>query len=93
MTEAKLTRDVKAWVKSKGGMFLKISDRFNSGYPDCWVCIDGVSGWVELKRPKGRRSLIQVWMIEQIRKAGGTAGFAESLEDVKNLLYKRANVC
>ena len=84
MTETQLKNSVKKWVSSVGGYSIKISDKFTSGIPDLWICINGRQIWIELKTEKGVVSQIQQWTISQINQAGGKAVVCRSLKEVQD---------
>ena len=64
---------IKSYLKSIGAYFIKThGDRFSRiGTPDIIACINGKFVAVEVKGEKGKPSDLQLYHIEQIRKAGG----------------------
>ena len=67
---------VKAYLKSKGVWYIKYwgGSRFTkSGIPDLLACVNGKFVAIELKAPNGKPSELQLYTIEQIKKAGGKA--------------------
>ena len=66
--------------------FKKISDRFQSGIPDIIGCLNGRFFAIELKVPGGRVDRLQTYELERIRKAGGRAIVAYSLDQVRGFL-------
>ncbi len=75
-----------------GGTFTK------SGLPDLHIVINGMSVDVELKAQNGRPSDLQIFVIKQIRAAGGFAfvlypsGYSEFVKfitDLKHEIYNR----
>lgn len=67
---------VKAYLKSKGVWYIKYwgGARFTkSGIPDLLACVNGKFVAIELKAPNGKPSELQLYTIEQIKKAGGKA--------------------
>lgn len=67
---------VKKFLKDQGCWFIKYwagGEFTKAGVPDLLICCNGHFLAVELKGPKGRPSDLQLWNIEQIKKAGGTA--------------------
>lgn len=67
-------------VKHHGGAYSRV------GVPDILVCYRGRYVAIEVKNAKGKTSPLQDANIEMIRKAGGYAIVARSLEEVKALL-------
>lgn len=65
---------VKKYLKEKGCWYLKYwggAQFTKNGIPDLLVCCNGIFLGIELKAAKGKPSEIQLWTIEQIKKAGG----------------------
>ena len=64
---------VKAYLKSIGAYFIKThGDRFSKvGTPDILACVNGHFIGIEVKAPNGKPSELQLYHIEQIKKAGG----------------------
>lgn len=54
-----------------------------------WVVRNGVATFcaLEIKAPGGVRSDAQTNFIEVVRKAGGVAGFATSVEEAEKIIY------
>lgn len=92
--EKNFENKVKAFLKSQGCWFIKYwgGGQFTkSGVPDLLVCCKGKFLGIELKAPNGKPSELQLYNIEAIKKAGGTAlvlypkDFEAFKELVKNL--------
>ena len=66
---------IKAYLKSIGAYFIKThGDRFSKvGTPDILACVNGHFVAVEVKAANGKPSELQLYHIEQIKKAGGCA--------------------
>ena len=75
MKEKEFEKKVKAFLKDRGCWVLKTWSNGvqRQGVPDLLVCCGGYFVGVELKAEKGRPSDLQLWNIEEIRKAGGIA--------------------
>ena len=75
MKEKDFEKKVKQFLKEKGCWVLKTWSNGvqRQGIPDLLVCCNGFFVGVELKAEKGRPSDLQLWNIEEIRKAGGIA--------------------
>lgn len=78
-----------AGVERLGGLCKKVGD---DGWPDR-LCIlpRGLSIWVELKRPDGRRSKLQEWNVARLQRLGHDARFLESSEAVEEFLRELKN--
>lgn len=70
----------------------KVHDQFTSGIPDIVGCLGGVFFAIEAKQVKelgrrqGKTEAIQVYVMEQIKKAGGIVGVAKTLDDVRAIM-------
>ena len=75
MKEKEFENKVKAFLKDRGCWVLKTWSNGvqRQGIPDLLVCCNGFFVGVELKAEKGRPSDLQLWNVEEIRKAGGIA--------------------
>jgi Holliday junction resolvase len=73
-TEKQFENKVKKFLQEQGCWFVKYwggAVFTKSGIPDLLVCCNGYFLAIELKAPKGKPTDLQMWNIEQIRKAGG----------------------
>ena len=87
---------VKAYLKEQGGWFVKYwsgnaqnGKKFTKdGIPDLLVCIQGSFMAIELKAENGKPTELQLWNIEQIKKAGGYAFvlYPHQFEEFKKLI-------
>lgn len=85
--EAPLTAKVKGWLELQTDIaFYKASDRYNKGVSDLVLCVGGVFCAIELKAEYNEMSAHQKLFIKQIRAAGGVAGDAYTLAEVKSLV-------
>lgn len=77
------------YLKSVGAYVVKVhvSSYQSQGTPDILCCYQGIFIGFELKRPGETASELQEYRIEQIQRAGGVALVADSLEQVKEVLY------
>ena len=84
---------IKAYLKSIGAYFIKThGDRFSKvGTPDILACVNGHFVAVEVKAENGKPSELQLYHIEQIKKAGG---YAEILypKDFENFKKSMSNL-
>lgn len=69
-------------IKTHGSMFSK------AGTPDILACIDGCFVGIEVKQPGGVVSELQKAKIWMIKKAGGVAFVAYSLQEAQEYLKK-----
>lgn len=75
MTEKQFETKVKAYLTKQNCWFLKTWSNGvqRVGVPDLLVCCNGHFLGIELKASNGKPSKLQLYNIEQIRKAGGMA--------------------
>jgi hypothetical protein len=65
------------------------SKEMNPGMPDIMgVLPGGTSLQIEVKKPKGVRSVDQISWIEKAQQHGAVAMFAESVQDVERQLHR-----
>ena len=71
--EKNFENKIKYYLKSIGAYFIKThGDRFSRiGTPDIIACVNGHFVAVEVKATTGKPSELQIYHIEQIKKAGG----------------------
>ena len=88
--EKNFENKIKAYLKSIGAYFIKThGDRFSRvGTPDIIACVNGRFVAVEVKAENGKPSELQLYHLEQIRKAGGHAFllYPKDFENFKNFL-------
>lgn len=86
---------IKSHLKSMGAYFIKThGDRFSKvGTPDIIACVNGHFVAIEVKAENGKPSELQLYHLEQIRKAGGIGyllyphGFEQFKKDMEELIY------
>lgn len=81
---------IKSFLKSQNAWILKTwgGGMQRSGIPDLLCCVNGYFVAIEVKASKGKASELQLWNIEQIKKAGGIALilYPKDFEDFKKLI-------
>ena len=86
--EKNFENKIKSYLKSIGAYFIKThGDRFSKvGTPDIIACVNGYFVAVEVKAENGKPSDLQLYHLEQIRKAGGYSVllYPKDFEDFKN---------
>lgn len=92
-SEKQFENKVKKFLKDEGCWFLKYwagAAYTKSGVPDLLICCNGHFLGVELKAANGKPSELQLWNIEQIKKAGGTGLvlYPKDFEEFKKLISK-----
>jgi hypothetical protein len=68
------------WFKVHGGPMQQ------AGVPDLHVTCRGASVWLEIKRPGGKATPLQVETMRRIDAAGGVTAVIDSPDDVRDLL-------
>lgn len=90
--EKRFETKVKQFLKNQGCWILKTWSNGvqRSGVPDLLVCCNGYFLAIELKAKKGKPSELQLWNIDEIRKAGGTAIilYPNQMDDFEKLVKK-----
>ena len=66
--------------------FYKSNDNFRSGLPDLILNVAGRFGGIELKVGKNEPTPLQTYELHRIKKAGGFAYVARSIEEVRRIL-------
>jgi Holliday junction resolvase len=89
--EKQFENKVKKFLEDEGCWFLKYwggAAYTKAGIPDLLVCCNGHFLGIELKAPNGRPSALQLWNIEKIKEAGGTAMvlYPKDFDSFKNLI-------
>lgn len=88
MLESELKRRVNRMIKAEFPEIwgYKTSDKFTAGIPDYLFCAWGVFAGVELKRPGEKPRKLQEHVMWQIRRAGGYAMWATTVDQVRQFL-------
>lgn len=73
-------------VKKLGGLCYKFTSPGNSGVPDRVVVINGSVFFVELKKPDGKLTPLQVRQHTLLREAGATVFTLHGMDEVKKWL-------
>ena len=68
-----------AWV-------YKTSDRWKAGIPDVLICRKGRFFAAELKVGNNKATRLQLYVLEQIKRAGGRVAVCRSVDQVRKLL-------
>jgi hypothetical protein len=92
-TEKQFENKVKKFLKDEGCWFIKYwggGAYTKSGIPDLLVCCNGYFLGVEIKASNGEASELQLWNLNQIRKAGGIGIvlYPEQFNLFKSLIVK-----
>ena len=90
MSEKRIEKAIQGYLDSLGAYHIKNHGSMYSraGTPDITACLNGRFIAIEVKQPGGVVSPLQVAHIELIKKAGGVAFVAYSLQETKENLKK-----
>jgi len=90
MSESALRQKVVTMLRKEfpETFFYKVADRYTSGIPDIVGCHKGQFFGIELKFGKNSLLRLQEHVLHKIRAAGGLAGVAYTLDDVRQILRK-----
>lgn len=91
--EKNFENKIKGFLKEQGAYFVKFfaNNYTKKGVPDILACINGYFVGIEVKAQNGHPSELQLYNIEQIRKAEGFAfvlypsGYEQFKQFIKNL--------
>jgi len=90
MSEKRIENSIQRYLDSLGAYHIKNHGSIYSraGTPDITACLNGKFIGIEVKQPGGVVSPLQAAHIELIKKAGGAAFVAYSLEEAKENLKR-----
>lgn len=83
--EKTIVKQILAWLNSMPECYARKrhGGMANPGEPDITACLSGRRIEIEVKRPGGKPTALQLHQLDQWRKAGALAFVAYSLEEVK----------
>lgn len=87
--EGDLLKAVMKWLapqKRDNIVAIRICDRYNKGYSDVFICVNGILVLAELKDDTGTASPHQELFIKQMVEAGAVGGICRSVKDVADLI-------
>lgn len=86
--ESDIQRAIKQYLQWRGWFVVKIHQSLGSypGIADLVATKDGVTVWIEVKKPGGRLSVSQEKFRDDITRHGGTYLVARCVEDVEKYL-------
>jgi len=86
MLESKIQSNILKKLKDLGVYAHKNITTNKKGIPDIIACYNGKYLAIEVKKPGGKPTELQVWNLEEIRKSGGVAILAYSWAEVEHTL-------
>lgn len=87
--EQDIQTSIMNYIKSIGGLPVKFNNMgiyATAGVSDILACIKGKFVAIEVKKPGGKPSALQLSFINAINSLGGIAFWTDNLEDVKDKL-------
>lgn len=86
MTPLPLERDIekriRAYAVSKGCLFEKFVSPAKRGVADrCIIAPGGATGWLEIKRPGGKPTVLQLERLNEKQALGCTASWCDNVAD------------
>lgn len=87
--EQNIQTSIMNYIKSIGGLPIKFNNMgiyATAGVSDILACIKGKFVAIEVKKPGGKPSKLQLSFINAINSLGGIAFWTDNLEDVKDKL-------
>ncbi len=90
MSERTITNAIMRYLKTLDGWCMKIhgSSMQMSGVPDILYVEFGRAFWFEVKRPNGNATKLQRHRLQELQQAGCGAWVVNSVQDVKDKLYR-----
>lgn len=86
MKEQDLQSKIVKELKNNGWDVVKTILLSKNGYPDLFAFKRGVTIFIEVKKPNGKRSKIQEYRINELKKQGFIAEFIDSMDGLENML-------
>lgn len=65
---------------------IRVCDRYNKGYSDIFICVNGILVLAELKDNTGTASPHQLQFLKEMKEAGAIGGICRSVKDVADLV-------
>lgn len=83
MTEQQIQKQIIQYLESIGAYTIKVVTANKSGVPDIQACLQGKWISIECKVPGEQPEPLQFHRLKQIKKAGGLATWATSVDQIK----------
>ena len=82
MSEQKLQSKILKYLQARGCYTVKVITASKAGVPDILACCEGTFYGIEVKYGSNKPSALQTHNLEEIKRVGGKAILAYSLDDV-----------
>ena len=88
LSETRLKEKVLAMLKKEFpyAWVYKTADRWKAGIPDILACNEGRFFAAELKVGKNTATKLQLYVLKQIKRAGGCSAVCRSVDEVRSLI-------
>lgn len=87
--EGKLLSECLKWLapqERNGIKVLRICDRYQKGYSDLFICVNGIFVVAELKDDTGTPTPHQVQFIQEMQRCGAIGGVCRTVKQVADLV-------
>jgi len=86
--EARIGKKIREYIEERGGFVFKVhgGPQMMAGLPDLICCIQGLFIGIEVKQPGQNPTARQVFIHSLIRRSGGVAIVAHSVEEAANTI-------
>lgn len=88
--ESALERKIIRYAKSTGWIALKFTSPGKRGVPDRLFFRNGSVVFLEIKAPGRKPTVLQDWVIRELRGAGQVADWVDNFEDAQQILDENA---
>lgn len=88
MLERDIVKDIKDYIKAKGGRVIRYhgSAHSEAGVPDLLICYRGLFVFMEVKRPGKERTPKQVQVCNELVDNQAIGSVVRSVEDARHIL-------
>ena len=85
MLEKKIEQELIKYIKSKGGLCIKLNSSTMAGLPDRLVILKNKIIFIELKAPKQKPRKLQIVIINKLKNLGCDVRVIDNLEDIQKI--------
>jgi len=82
MTESQIQKKISDHYTKQGWLVVKLMKTNQNGIPDLMLLKDGITKFIEVKKPGGVISELQKYRIKQLRKLGFEAVVMDGVESI-----------
>ena len=85
MLEKDIEKSLVKYIKTKGGLCIKLNSSTMAGLPDRLVILKNKIIFIELKAPKQKPRKLQTVIMDRLKSLGCDVRIIDNLEDIKNI--------